>query len=100
VAIRTSRLALAQVRTLREALKSLPSPPREATRSPLRWTCKSVRQLARELARSGFRLCPHKVADLLHELRYILHADHRLLEGASRPGRDAQFGHIQETVPS
>lgn len=66
--------------------------------SPLRWTCKSVRRLAVELADRGHPLCPQKVADLLHELGYSLQANRKVLEGASHPDRDAQFRHIQATV--
>lgn len=34
--------------------------------SALRWTCKSVRQLAGELTRVGHRVSPRLVAELLH----------------------------------
>ena len=33
--------------------------------SPLRWTCKSTRRLAEELARQGHPICPRSVAALL-----------------------------------
>lgn len=33
--------------------------------SPLRWTCKSTRNLANELARQGYRIGPDTVGDLL-----------------------------------
>ena len=36
--------------------------------SPLRWTCKSTRQLAAELVRQGHRVSHQTVADLLHAL--------------------------------
>ena len=86
---------------LREALEELvESTTRGDPESPLRWTCKSVRQLAGELEGRGWRLCPQKVADLLHELGYSLQANRKRLEGTNHPDRDAQFLHIQEAVRS
>ena len=62
--------------------------------SPLRWTCKSTAQLARELGRQGHRVGPRTVARLLHQLRYSLQANRKAKEGASHPDRDAQFAYI------
>jgi len=62
--------------------------------SPLRWTCKSLRKLAAELAEHGHRVRPQTVGDLLHGLGYSLQATRKTDEGASHPDRDAQFGHI------
>ena len=67
---------------VREALEGLvESTTRGDPESPLRWTCKSVRQLSRELQTSGFRICPQKVADLLHEMGYSLQANRKVMEG-------------------
>lgn len=66
--------------------------------SPLRWTCKSVRQIALELQRQGHRVGRQKVADLLHQLGYSLQANRKTKEGTSHPDRNAQFEYINEQV--
>src|SRR4029077_39156 len=50
--------------------------------SPLRWTCKSVRNLAQEWGRGGHRVSHRLVAELLHELGYSLQANAKTLEGS------------------
>jgi transposase len=67
-------------------------------RSPLRWTCKSTRQLSQELERKGYSISNVTVADLLHRLGYSLQANAKTLEGASHPDRDAQFQYINGQV--
>jgi transposase len=62
--------------------------------SPLRWTCKSTRQLAAELGRQGHHISHRAVAALLHELRYSLQGTRKTTEGTSHPDRDAQFAYI------
>jgi hypothetical protein len=62
--------------------------------SPLRWTCKSTRNLAEELQRRGHAVGYRTVAGLLHDLDYGLQANRKTREGASHPDRDAQFEHI------
>ena len=66
--------------------------------SPLRWTCKSVRQLANELKRAGHRTSHRMVAELLHQMDYSLQANRKTLEGSSHPDRDAQFHHISGKI--
>jgi transposase len=66
--------------------------------SPLRWTCKSLRNLARELGHQGHRVSHRLVAELLHELGYSLQANAKTREGASHPDRNAQFEHIHGKV--
>jgi len=66
--------------------------------SPLRWTCKSVRQLAQELTRMGHRTSHRMVAELLHGLDYSLQGNRKTLEGSSHPDRNAQFEHINRKV--
>jgi hypothetical protein len=67
-------------------------------RSPLRWTCLSVRRLAAELQREGFRIGRQKVADLLHGMGYSLQANRKTREGANHPDRNAQFEYINRQV--
>jgi hypothetical protein len=66
--------------------------------SPLRWTCKSTRQLAAELTRQGHAISHQTVALLLHHLGYSLQANRRTREGASHPDRNAQFAFINARV--
>jgi len=66
--------------------------------SPLRWICKSVRQLAAELNRQGHQVSHRLVAELLQELGYSLQANRKTSEGATHPDRNAQFEHINEQV--
>ena len=62
--------------------------------SPLRWTCKSTRQLAEALSQQGYSVAHRTVADLLRQLGYSLQANAKLLEGKQHPDRDAQFQYI------
>ena len=64
--------------------------------SPLRWTCKSTRQLAAELVRQGHRVSYKTVAELLHALDYSLQGTRKTKEGADHPDRDAQFAYITD----
>ncbi len=66
--------------------------------SPLRWTAKSVRNLADALRARGHRAHFTTVARLLRGLGYSLQANAKTREGASHPDRDAQFRHISESV--
>ncbi len=66
--------------------------------SPLRWTAKSVRNLADALRELGHRAHFTTVAKLLRELGYSLQANAKTRKGASHPDRDAQFRHISQTV--
>ena len=66
--------------------------------SPLRWTCKSTRQLAEALASRGYSVSHPTVAEMLHHLGYSLQANAKTLEGSQHPDRDAQFRYIQRRV--
>jgi hypothetical protein len=66
--------------------------------SPLRWTCKSTRNLAVQLNRQGHRVGYRTVAALLDDLGYSLQANRKTREGSSHPDRDAQFEHINRQV--
>ena len=82
-----------------EKLEALVDPvTRGDPRSPLRWTCKSTRQLSQELGREGYSISNVTVAELLHRLDYSLQANAKTLEGASHPDRDAQFQYINGRV--
>jgi hypothetical protein len=66
--------------------------------SPLRWTCKSTRNLARTLTQQGHPVGPRSVARLLHEMDYSLQSNRKVREGTAHPDRDAQFRHISARV--
>src|ERR1017187_7711361 len=75
--------AVDQDATLKRDLEALVEPlTRGDPESPLRWTCKSVRQLAAELQR----------------MDYSLQANRKTLEGSWHPDRDAQFHHISGKI--
>jgi Rhodopirellula transposase DDE domain len=81
---------------LLEALETLIDPEtRGDPMSPLRWTCKSTRQLARLLRANGHPVSHMKVAQLLHALHYSLQGNAKTQEGKQHPDRDAQFRYIQ-----
>ena len=85
--------------TLKRDLEALVEPvTRGDPESPLRWTCKSVRQLASQLNKTGHRTSHRMVAELLHAMDYSLQANRKTLEGASHPDRDAQFHHISSKI--
>jgi transposase len=66
--------------------------------SSLRWTCKSVRNLADELKRQGHKISYPVVAELLHELGYSLQSNRKTKEGSTHPDRNQQFEYINARV--
>src|SRR6185312_3355845 len=85
--------------TLVQDLESLlEATTRGDPQAPLRWTCKSTRNLAEELQRQGHAISYRTVAALLHELNYSLQANRKTREGAEHPDRDAQFDYISRQV--
>jgi hypothetical protein len=85
--------------TVLQDLEALVEPTtRGDPQSPLRWTCKSTRQLAKELQRPGHPVSYRTVAALLHALEYSVQAPRKTREGASHPDRNAQFEHINQQV--
>jgi hypothetical protein len=82
-------------RDLEELLESTTRGDPEA---PLRWTCKSVRNLTTELKQQEHAVSHQVVAGLLHELGYSLQANRKTKEGAGHPDRNAQFEHLNAKV--
>jgi hypothetical protein len=66
--------------------------------SPLRWICKSTRNLAAQLSRQKHPVSHEKVAQLLREQHYSLQSNRKTEEGTDHPDRDAQFRHISAQV--
>jgi hypothetical protein len=66
--------------------------------SPLRWTCKSLSQLAGALVAIGHKIGRSAVGDLLHQQRFSLQANRKTREGENHPDRGAQFAHLNASV--
>ena len=66
--------------------------------SPLRWTCKSLRQLAAELTARGHPVSRTVVGELLRQQKFSLQGNSKTLEGGDHPDRDAQFVYINQSV--
>lgn len=63
-------------------------------KSPLRWTCKSVRNITDLLKKEKLTVCPKTVATILHELEYSLQGNRKTKEGEDHPDRNQQFLYI------
>src|SRR5437588_1754155 len=61
---------------------------------PLLWTSRSLRNLVKELANNGHKVCPTVVGDLLGSMGYSLQANSKRREGGKRIDRDGQFQYI------
>jgi transposase len=86
-------------RTLLEDLDALVEPmTRGDPDSALRWTSKSLRHLADELAAMGHDVSYALVARLLKESGYSLQANRKTREGAQHEDRDEQFRYIDRLV--
>jgi hypothetical protein len=84
---------------LRPALLALVEPDeRGDPMSPLRWTTKSTRKLAAELAAHGHKVSADTVGDLLRAEGFSLQGNAKTIEGKQHPDRDAQFRYISEQV--
>jgi hypothetical protein len=81
---------------LRPALVALVEQERGDPVSPLRWTAKSTRALATELAARGHRVSADTVGELLRAEGFSLQGNAKTIEGAQHPDRDAQFRYISE----
>jgi Rhodopirellula transposase DDE domain len=81
--------------TLLADLKSLVEP---ATRGnpmhPLLYTCRSLRNLVKELGGKGHKVSPTIVGTLLREMGYSLQSNRKTREGKQHIDRDAQFQYI------
>ena len=85
--------------SVREALERLVEPTtRGDPQSPLRWTCKSLMQLSRELSGQGHTISHVSVGVLLKDIGYSLQGNRKTKEGTKHPDRNAQFEHINAMV--
>jgi Rhodopirellula transposase DDE domain len=83
---------------LPDLLALVDSTTRGDPESPLRWTCKSLRNLADELKAKGHTVSHVAVGKLLKNQDYSLQANVKVLEGNQSPDRNAQFEHINASV--
>src|SRR5919198_4103072 len=82
---------------LLQALDALVEPTaRGDPESPLRWTCKSTRNLADELTAQGHPVSAKTVARLLAGMGYSLQAPPQQGGGAPHPARDGQLRYVNE----
>jgi hypothetical protein len=82
-----------------DALEALLEPlTRGDSVSPLRWTCKSTRVLAKELTESNRPVSHEKVAQILRGMGYNLQDNRKVKEGKDSPDRHAQFQYINDRI--
>ncbi len=85
--------------TVCDELEALIAPEtRGDPESPLRWTTKSVRELAQALTDQGHPISHTLVDQLLHDLHYSLQGNVKTSEGQQHGDRDAQFQYINATA--
>jgi transposase len=68
--------------------------------SPLRWTCKSTRDLSGQLQKCGYQVSHTTVSKLLKDAGFSLQANRKTIEGKQHADRDAQFRHINSRIRS
>lgn len=66
--------------------------------SPLKYTSKSTRKLAKQLKAQGYKIEYKTVGSLLSEMDYSLQSNKKSKEGKSHADRDAQFQFINRSV--
>ena len=64
--------------------------------SPLRWSCKSTRNIADELQKKDYKISHVVVSKLLKEMGYSLQANKKTQEGGNHPDRNEQFEYIND----
>jgi len=64
--------------------------------SGLKWTHKSLRTLARELLRRGYRVSAPTIGRLLKLGAYSLRVNRKRLAGKQSPGREEQFHYLAQ----
>ncbi|MDQ1266765.1 MAG: hypothetical protein QG635_1917 [Bacteroidota bacterium] len=62
--------------------------------SPLRWTCKSTRQLSDALKKKNIHISHVSIANLLKQMGYSLQSNSKVNEGGNHSDRNKQFEYI------
>jgi hypothetical protein len=84
--------------SLLEDLEALVEPTAKGDpETPLRWTCKSVRNLTSELSKKH-KVSFRSIGTLLTQLGYSLQLNKKDKEGATSPYRNEQFIHINNKI--
>jgi len=83
-----------QPRLLKELDNLIDPVTRGDPMSPLRWTCKSTRQLSEALKRKSIIISHVSIAEMLKEMGYSLQSNAKVIEGGDHPDRDRQFRYI------
>ena len=84
---------------IRSVLEKIVEPDeRGDPETPLRWTCKSVRNISDLLKERGYNVGKQTVANILHELEFSLQGNKKTQEGKDHPDRDKQFKFINKSV--
>jgi hypothetical protein len=94
------RLAEKDTTLLRDLDTLIEPTTRGDPENPLRWTCRSLRNLVAELTALGHPISVEKVSQLLVGMGYSLQANQKTREGGLHEDRDAQFRHISDTIKS
>ena len=82
---------------IRKKLESLIEPyTRGEPESPLRWVCKSTRNLETEMRKSNNDVSHSLIARELNDMGYSLQANKKTEEGSSHPDRNKQFHFIND----
>jgi hypothetical protein len=66
--------------------------------SPLKWTCKSTRQMAVSLSNKNYSISHMTVNRILKQLDYSLQSNEKSLSSKNHPDRDEQFKYINKLV--
>lgn len=85
-----------QPKLLQELDKLVDPVTRGDPMSPLRWTCKSTRQLSEALKKKSIIVSHVSIAEMLKEMGYSLQANAKVIEGGDHPDRDKQFRYINK----
>ena len=66
--------------------------------SALRWTSKSLRNLAEELNQMDYSVSHMTVGRILQDIGYSLQSNRKRFEGSNHPDRDSQFEYINKKI--
>ena len=66
--------------------------------TPLRWTCRSVRNIADALKKEKCEVSYQTVASMLHEMEYSLQGNKKTKEGVDNPDRNRQFLYLNKVA--
>ncbi len=66
--------------------------------SPLRWCCKSTRNIEKALKDKGHKISYRVIGEILKNMGYSLQSNRKTDEGKQHPDRDEQFHYINDTV--